>query len=78
MATSAGTPGSPVEVGNPAPGFRLPATGKKEIGLADFRDRQHVVLAFYPFDCPTPICSCKCRRDSAGSAMGHSPQTITA
>jgi peroxiredoxin Q/BCP len=50
MATSADTPGSPVEVGNPAPDFRLPATGNKEIGLADFRDRQHVVLAFYPFD----------------------------
>lgn len=50
MATSADTSGSPVEVGNPAPDFRLPATGNKEIGLAEFRDRQNVVLAFYPFD----------------------------
>ncbi len=50
MAPSANTPGSPVEVGNPAPDFRLPATGNKEIGLAEFHGRQAVVLAFYPFD----------------------------
>jgi peroxiredoxin Q/BCP len=36
--------------GRAAPDFRLPAPGNREIGLADFRGKRHVVLAFYPFD----------------------------
>jgi len=36
--------------GDAAPAFRLPAPGNREIGLADFRGKCHVVLAFYPFD----------------------------
>lgn len=39
-----------VNVGDPAPDFRLPAPGGKEFSLADFRGRRHVILAFYPFD----------------------------
>ncbi|MBI4574311.1 MAG: redoxin domain-containing protein [candidate division NC10 bacterium] len=39
-----------ITVGDPAPNFRLPAPGNKEIDLADFRGNRHVVLAFYPFD----------------------------
>jgi peroxiredoxin len=39
-----------IQVGDPAPEFRLAAPGGKEIGLSDFRGRRHVVLAFYPFD----------------------------
>ncbi len=50
MTSSRETPESRVRVGEPAPDFRLPATGNKEIGLAEFQGRQHVVLAFYPFD----------------------------
>ncbi len=50
MPTSVEKSGSPIQVGDPAPDFRLPATGNKEVGLAEFRGRQHVVLAFYPFD----------------------------
>jgi peroxiredoxin len=38
------------EVGQPAPDFTLPATGGREIRLADYRGRQHVVLAFYHLD----------------------------
>jgi len=39
-----------IEVGNPAPDFRLPAPGNVEISLSDFRGKRHVVLAIYPFD----------------------------
>ncbi len=41
---------SEVRVGDRAPEFRLPAPGNREIGLADYRGRDKVVLAFYPFD----------------------------
>jgi peroxiredoxin len=39
-----------LRVGDPAPDFRLQAPGNREIGLADFRGRDKVLLAFYPFD----------------------------
>lgn len=39
-----------ITTGNPAPDFRLPVPGNREVGLADFRGTHHVVLAFYPFD----------------------------
>jgi peroxiredoxin Q/BCP len=39
-----------VNVGDPAPDFRLPAPGNTHFGLSDFRGKRHVVLAFYPFD----------------------------
>ncbi len=41
---------SQIRIGDPAPDFRLSASGNKEIGLRDFRGKHHVVLAFYPFD----------------------------
>ncbi len=50
MTTHAEESGSPIRTGDPAPDFRLPATGNREISLAEFQGRQHVVLAFYPFD----------------------------
>lgn len=45
-----------VEVGDPAPGFRLPATGtsagkggpRVHVALSDYRGKKNVVLAFYP------------------------------
>ncbi|MCC6626053.1 MAG: thioredoxin-dependent thiol peroxidase [Chloroflexi bacterium] len=43
-------------VGQPAPGFRLPASGGGTVGLDDFAGRQHVVLYFYPRD-DTPGCT---------------------
>jgi peroxiredoxin (alkyl hydroperoxide reductase subunit C) len=39
-----------ITTGNPAPDFRLPVPGNREVGLADFRGTRHVILAFYPFD----------------------------
>jgi peroxiredoxin Q/BCP len=36
--------------GDKSPEFTLPATGGETISLADFRDKKHVVLYFYPKD----------------------------
>jgi len=36
--------------GDKAPEFTLPATGGATISLADFREKKHVVLYFYPKD----------------------------
>jgi peroxiredoxin Q/BCP len=43
-------------VGSPAPAFTLPATGGATISLDDYRDKQAVVLYFYPKD-DTPGCT---------------------
>lgn len=42
--------GSVPEVGTMAPDFRLPSLSHGEVGLADYRARQRVVVAFYPKD----------------------------
>jgi peroxiredoxin len=39
-----------ITIGILAPDFRLPVPGNREVGLADFLGKRHVVLAFYPFD----------------------------
>ena len=39
-----------VEVGEPAPGFKLPATTGADIGLSDFKGRKWVFLEFYGAD----------------------------
>ena len=39
-----------VEVGEPAPDFKLPSTNGVDIGLADFRGRKWVFLEFYGGD----------------------------
>ena len=36
--------------GTSAPNFTLQDQFAREISLADFRDRQHVLLLFYPLD----------------------------
>lgn len=43
-------------VGEPAPEFCLPSTEKRDICLSEFRDKQAVVLYFYPRD-DTPGCT---------------------
>ena len=48
-------------VGDKAPDFTLPATGGREISLSEFKDRNAVVLYWYPKDmtpgCTTEACS---------------------
>lgn len=39
-----------VQVGDPAPDFKLPATTGGEIRLSDFRGKQMVLLEFYHAD----------------------------
>ena len=43
-------------IGKPAPSFRLPSSTGNEIGLADFKGKQTVVLYFYP-RADTPGCT---------------------
>ena len=46
----------PLQVGRPAPGFDLPDADMQVVSLAAFRNRQNVVLYFYPKD-DTPGCT---------------------
>ena len=39
-----------VEVGEPAPDFKLPATTGADIGLSDFKGKRWVFLEFYGVD----------------------------
>ena len=39
-----------VEVGEPAPDFKLPATTGADIGLSDFKAKKWVFLEFYGVD----------------------------
>jgi peroxiredoxin Q/BCP len=39
-----------VEVGEPAPDFKLPATTGADIGLSEFRAKKWVFLEFYGAD----------------------------
>ncbi len=45
----------PIEVGQPAPDFKLKDQNQKEVSLKDLRGK-NVVLAFYPLDF-SPVCS---------------------
>jgi AhpC/TSA family len=47
-----GAPGlvGAVEVGEPAPGFTLPATTGRDISLSDFKGKHWVLLEFYGAD----------------------------
>ena len=35
-----------LHAGSPAPDFKLPANNGREISLADYRDKAHIVLFF--------------------------------
>jgi peroxiredoxin Q/BCP len=45
-----------LSIGKPALDFTLAATGQKNISLSDYKNKQHVVLYFYPRD-NTPGCT---------------------
>ncbi|MGF7034563.1 peroxiredoxin Q/BCP [Paenibacillus mucilaginosus] len=70
-------------VGQPAPEFRLPATGGAEVSLSDFRGR-NVLLYFYPKDmtptCTNQACDLRDRADEFGGAdaviLGISPDPV--
>ncbi|HIP68445.1 MAG TPA: peroxiredoxin [Chromatiales bacterium] len=47
---------SKISVGKSVPNFKLEATGEQTISLSDFKDKQNVVLYFYPKD-STPGCT---------------------
>jgi peroxiredoxin Q/BCP len=73
-----------LKVGEPAPDFTLNANDGQPVSLADFRDKQSVVLYFYPKD-DTPGCTkeaCAFRDLSAEFAekgavvLGVSPDTV--
>jgi hypothetical protein len=46
----ASRPAGAVEVGEPAPDFRLPGTTGVDISLSDFRGKKWVLLEFYGAD----------------------------
>ncbi len=51
VASIAGpTPVAAVEVGDPAPEFKLPSTFGNDIALSDFREKKWVLLEFYGAD----------------------------
>jgi mycoredoxin-dependent peroxiredoxin len=45
-----------LQVGDVAPDFELPASGNRTVKLSDFRGKENVLLAFYPFAF-SPVCS---------------------
>ncbi len=44
-----------VQVGDPAPGFTLPALTGQLVSLASFLGKKNIVLYFYPRDDWTPV-----------------------
>ena len=46
----ASVPAAAVDVGQPAPGFTLPATTGSDISLSDFRGKKFVLIEFYGAD----------------------------
>jgi len=57
----------PLKVGDMAPRFSLPGSDGKTYSLADYRDRQAVVLAWFP-KAFTPGCTTECKAFAAGGA----------
>ena len=49
MVLSSGSAAA-VEVGQPAPDFKLPSSTRSDIALADFRGKKWVLLEFYGAD----------------------------
>ena len=73
------------KVGAPAPDFCLPSTEGRDICLSDYRDKQAVVLYFYPRDdtpgCTAEACSFRDLRrtfqDRGVEILGVSTDSVT-
>jgi hypothetical protein len=50
VVATGSTPSMAVEVGQPAPDFKLPATTGGDIALSDYRGKKWVLLEFYGAD----------------------------
>lgn len=46
----------PLQVGDPAPDFTLPATVGDNVTLSDYKGKKNVILLFYPLDF-SPVCT---------------------
>ena len=72
------------DVGHPAPDFTLPSTDDTEVTLSSFKDKQAVVLYFYPRDdtpgCTAEACSFRDLRkffnEHGAEILGVSPDTV--
>lgn len=66
-----------IKVGDQAPDFVLPDQDEKEVRLSDFKGRQNVVLAFYPFDW-SPVCQNenKCFTDDFSKFSGLGAEVL--
>jgi peroxiredoxin len=67
----------PIEVGAPAPDFRLKDQNNQEVGLAEFRGKKNVLLVFYPLaftgTCQGELCSV---RDNLNDFVNDSVQVL--
>ena len=68
-----------LQVGDEAPDFELPSHLEKDkkVRLSDFRSKQNVIIAFYPFDW-TPVCGTQIPSYEADSARfaGHNAKVL--
>jgi peroxiredoxin len=63
----------PIQTGQPAPAFTLFNTSKEKVSLADFKDKQNVLLLFFPLAF-TSVCTkelCSVRDDIGRYSNAH-------
>jgi peroxiredoxin Q/BCP len=60
VALAPATLAQDLQVGDPAPGFSLPASDGETYSLADFKGRQGIILAWFPM-AYTSGCTVECR-----------------
>jgi peroxiredoxin Q/BCP len=67
----------PLNAGQEAPDFDLPASGGRRVKLADYRGKKNVVLYFYPRDF-TPVCTKEACgfRDAYEDLLGSDTEVI--
>ena len=72
----------PVDVGQRAPDFTLKDQAGNDVTLSAYRDKQNVVLVFYPFTftgvCEGELCSLRSTRNSSGPRRTDSPALSSA